>query len=100
MYGVRGQQQRVMPIIKVDVHTPIFYFPKLKNVGCEERFKYKQDHQKRYLILVVGGWMSIDDCSLLNTPTTVTLGQLSRYNARFVILYPQFESGTELKDEC
>jgi len=28
MYGVRGLNEvKVMPIVKVDVHTPIFYFP-------------------------------------------------------------------------
>ena len=29
-----GAQAKVKPIVKVDVHAPIFYFPKLKNVGC------------------------------------------------------------------
>jgi hypothetical protein len=30
-----GTSRLEMPIVKVDVHAPIFYFPKLKDVGCQ-----------------------------------------------------------------
>jgi len=74
--GRAGTSRLEMPIVKVDVHAPIFYFPKifkerwgygfrpltfkqlikvsLKNVGCEERFKYKAG--PLVLISKANGW--------------------------------------------